>query len=269
MPIQRRNDELVNMLGGNLQQRYESSFAWRTACSMFQALPGLRGFWPMSAGGANAYDQSGNARTLTYAGNPVYGSGVAFSGGLTPWINFDGAGDYLTRADEGGLDILGTEAYIDVPGLTLGGWFYPTDITTTRYLMSKWNPAANRSYALIAAGAVANDPMIFQISDDGTNSDSVSSTSGYSADTWQFMAGRYNDALTGAELAVWLNDEQDTAATARNSIFNSSAPFNISGYNNGNSLFAGYASMCFLCTAALHDSVVWAIYQHTRALFGV
>jgi len=270
MPIQRRNDELVNMLGGNLQQRYESSFAWRTACSMFQALPGLRGFWPMGAiNGSSTVDQSGNGRTLTYAGNPVYGSGVDLSGGLAPWIRFDGTGDYLTRADETGLDILGTESYVHVPGLTLGGWFRPEIDTASEGLLTKWGAAGQRSYNLQLTGAVAGDPVRFYISDDGTNSDSASSTTGFSIDTWQFIAGRFNDALTGAELAVWLNDEQTTGATARNAIFNSNAPFNISGSNNGTSLYTGRASMCFLCACALHDSVVWAIYQHTRALFGV
>ena len=271
MAIQRRNDEQVNLLSGSLQLRYESSFAWKTACSMMQALPGLRGFWPMSAfaSGGNAYDQSGNSRTLTYNGNPVYGSGVGLSGGLAPWIRFDGTGDYLSRADEAGLSITGTEAYVDVPGLTLGGWFRPEDDTTGQVVINKFYTVGQYGYTLNLRGDMANDPATFSISDNGTNFDTVTSTVGYTADEWCFVAGRYDDAATGAELAVWFNDTQTTAATARNSIKDGTDNFGIGGTASGASLYTGRASLCFLCAASLHDSVVWAIYQHTRALFGV
>ena len=86
MAIQRRNDESVNLLSADLQLRYESAFAWKTACSMYQALTGLRGFWPMSAlaSGGNAFDLSANVRTLTYNGNPTYDFDS-----LAPYIRFD------------------------------------------------------------------------------------------------------------------------------------------------------------------------------------
>ena len=269
MAIQRRNDELVALQSADLQKRYEAAFAWKTACSMHMALPGLRGFWPMSGvlGTGNCVDQSGNGRTLTYNGNPRYDFDS-----LAPYIRFDGTGDYLSRADEAGLDILGTETFIAAGhrGLTLGGWFRPERITTNESLISKYDAAGNdRSYMLYLRGDVVGDPVRFIISDDGTGTDFVSSTGAFSANEWQFMAGRYNDADTGAELAVWLNEELTTAATARNSIHNSAADFNISGYNSGTSLFLGRASMCFLCAMALSDATVWAIYQHTRALFRV
>jgi hypothetical protein len=267
MPVQRRNDEAVNLNSADLQMRYESSFAWRTACSMFQALPGLRGFWPMSSIGAGtALDLSGNARTLTYNGNPTYNFDS-----LAPYIRFDGAGDYLSRADEAGLDILGTETYIAAlhRGLTLGGWFRPEDDANTVQIMGKWYTAGQKSYALRLRGAVAGDPVSFYISDDGTNSDSANSTAGYSTNEWQFFAGRFNDALAGAELAVWINDTMTPAATARASIFSGTDNFAIGGAADGTLLYTGRASMCFLCAAALADATVWAIYQHTRALFGV
>jgi len=266
MAINQRNDELINMTSGDLQLRRESSFSWKTACSLFQALPGLRGFWPMSAfeSGGNCFDQSGNGRTLTYNGNPVYNYDS-----LAPYIRFDGTGDYLSRADEAGLDILGTETYVAAGhrGLTLGGWFRPEDTTVNDTLMSKWGAAGQRSYLLQIAGGVAGDPVAFYISDDGTNSSGATSTTGFSANEWQFMAGRFNDADTGAELAVWLNEEMTTAATARASVFNSNASFCIGA--EVINLLTGRASMCFLCASALSDATVWAIYQHTRALFKV
>jgi len=265
MAIQKRNDEMVNLLGSDFQRRYESGFAWRTACSTFQALTGLRGFWPMSALSSTgaAYDQSGNGRTLTYNGAPTYDFD-----GLAPYIRFGGAG-FLSRADEAGLDILGTEAYVGTPGLTMGGWFRPEDIANGQAVMTKWSAAAgNYSYNLAARGDLANDPVVFTISSTGANSASVTSTVGYAANTWYFFAARFDDAKAGAELAVWVNSTQTTAATAFAAIFNGNADLRIANDMAGNT-FTGRASLCFLCAAALPDATVWAIHQHTKALFKV
>jgi len=269
MAIQKRNDEAVNLNGADFQKRYESGFAWRTACSMYQALTGLRGFWPMSAVSATgaAFDQSGNGRTLTYNGAATYDYD-----GLAPYYHVAGAG-FLSRVDEAGLDILGTEAYIAAGhrGLTLGGWFYPQDIATDQMIMSKFGAAAGGQYgyALQVSGTVANDPARFIISSTGANAAFVDSATGCSVNTWQFFAARFNDADVGAELAVWNNDEMTTAATAFAAIFNSNADFRIGSRGDGTLLYTGRSSLCFLCAAALADATVWAIYQHTRALFKV
>ena len=268
MPVQRRNDEMVSLLGADVQKRYESSYAWKTACSMFQSLTSLRAFWPMGPSGATgaAIDLSGHARTAGYNGNPTYDFD-----GLAPYIRFDGTGDYLSVADAAGIDITGTETTIAAGhrGITLGGWFRPEDDTTKQGLITKWSQAAgNYSYALWLRGDVANDPVRFEISDDGTNTDTVDS--GATTDSeWQFMAGRFNDSDTGAELAVWLDGTMTTAATARASIFSGNANLLIGGSDGPINLYTGRASMVFLCAAALADATVWALYQHTRALFKV
>lgn len=269
MAIQKRNDEMISLLGGDFQPRYESGFAWRTACSMYQALTGLRGFWPMSAlaSGGHAFDQSGNGRTLTYNGVATYNFD-----GLAPYYNVAGAG-FLARADEAGLDILGTETYIAAGhrGLTLGGWFYPQDDANEQHIMSKFGAAAGGQYAYVISlvGNAGGDPVRFVMSDNGANVSFVDSVTGYSDSEWQFFAGRFNDADTGAELAVWNNDEMTTAASARAAIFNSNADFRIGSRGDGTLLYSGSASLCFLCAAALADATLFAIYQHTKALFKV
>ena len=267
MAIQKRNDEGVNLSSADLQKRYESGFAWRTACSMYQALTGLRGFWPMSALSSTgaAYDLGGNGRTLTYNGAATYDYD-----GLAPYYHVLGGG-YLSRANEAGLQIRGTEAYIAAGhrGLTLGGWFSPEDIANAQVLIDKFYTVGQYGYSLALRGDVAGDPPQFTISDDGTASSSVTGSVGYTANEWYFVAGRFNDSDAGAELAVWLNDTMTTAATARASIFNGTDNFAIGGKASGANLYTGRASMCFLCAAALADATVWAIYQHTRALFKV
>ena len=273
MAIQKRNDELVDLLAADFVRRYEANVAWGNACSLIQQLPGLRGFWPMSAvdSSGNAEDQSGHGHVLSYQGNPVYGSW-----GLAPCIRFDGTGDYLSRSDEADLDITGTETYFTsqdtddgvARGLTLGGWFRPEDNTTEEALISKWSAAAgNYSYKITLRGDIANDPVRFAMSDDGTNISNVDSGA-YSIDTWQFMAGRFCDGDSGAELAVWLDGTMTTGATARASVFSGSADLYV-GNDMPNNYYQGRASLVWLCAAALTDAMVWAVYQQTRALFGV
>ncbi len=281
MAIQKRNDELVSLLTPDFQKRYEPQFAWGNACAMIQQLTGLRGFWPMSAVDAsgNVQDQSGHGHHLTYNGTIRFRQDTGTYGRtVAACARFDGTGDYLSRADEADLDVTGTEAFhvsqasVDgaAMGLTLGGWWRPEDAAASQPLIDKFSLAAgNYSYTLLLAGNAAGDPVRFAISDDGTNYDLVSSVTGYSLNTWQFVAGRFNDADTWEELAVWLNDEKTTATTDRNSIFGGTADLGVGGRAAGTYLYTGRAALVFLCGAALPDVTLWALYQQTRALFGV
>jgi len=231
-------------------------------------LTGLRGYWPMSA-----FDDAGNAADLagfdaavtelTYNGNPTYSYD-----GLAPYIRFDGVGDYLSHIDAAHYDILGTEAFVGVPGLTLGGWFYIEDDANAQGLITKWGAAVHRSYYLWADPSAAGDPATFQITDDGTNWDDVS-LAGCTIDAWHFVAGRYDDSDAGAELKVWVDGDSDTAATARDSIFDSDAAFMIGAREGPITYLTGRASHCWLCAAALSDECIHAIFQQQRSLFGV
>jgi hypothetical protein len=271
MAIQVRNAELVSLLSPDFQLRNEPNHAWVNAVAGMQMLPGLRGLWSMSAydSSGNAQDQSGHGHVLTYNGNPKYGYT-----GLAPYIDLDGAGDFLERADEADLDITGTEAYVLHPGLTLGGWWYPEDNASLDMLITKAGGAGNRSYFLAFDGTAAGPPadvVTFGISDDGTNYATVNSATtraiACAINTWHFVAGRFNDALAGAELSIWLNGEQTTAATARNSIFSGNAALRVGDYAPGGFALTGNASLVFLCASALSDAAVFSIYQQTRALF--
>lgn len=231
----------------------------------FLALPGLRGFWPMSSinSAGIAMDQSGHGRTLSYTGNPTY----SYSG-LVPYIALDGTGDYLARADEAGLDITGTEAFIAsaVRGLTLGGWFYLNSLTPTVNALMTKVASNNMSYMLAETGGVAR----FYISDDGSTGAGHWVNVGGAAMTtgqWYFVVGRF---APSAELAVWVNGTQSTnTASIPASIYDGTATFTI-GYDVVDSSYLqGRASLCFLCAALLSNDIVGALYQRTRPLFGV
>jgi hypothetical protein len=212
----------------------------------------------------NAQDMSGHGHIVNYNGGPIY----SYTG-LAPYIAFDGDGDYLSRADEADLDITGTEAYVAAgkKGVTCGGWWYPQDAANTQSIIAKWTDWVNWSYLLFLDGAFAGDPVGFAMSDTGAALSIGYSTTGYSINTWQFFAGRFNDAAAGAEIAVWNNGEKTTTATARNSIFNSNSPLCIGSHTAAAAPYTGYASLVFLCASALSDAAVFSIYQQTRALF--
>lgn len=268
MTVQVRNDQQVALLSADFQLRYEPNFAWGAACALYQALPGLRGFWPMSAfasAGATA-DLSGQSRGLTYNGNPTYGYDD-----LIPYIRLDGTGDYLTRGDEAGLDITGAETYVVAGqrGITILGWWRPENTTLFQYLVNKMYSVGQYSYMLSLRGDLFGDPVTFTISDDGNGMDTVSSSVGYAANTWQFLAGRFNDADTGAELAVFVNGTKTTAATARNAIFSGTDNLAIGGTALGGGLYTGRASLVALCATALSDLILTAVYEQTRPLFSV
>lgn len=261
--VQIRNPENIALLSADLQLRYEPNFAWVNAISAGLMLPALRAFWPMSSAdeSGNALDLSGQGRTLSYNGNPAY-SAV----GLAPFLNLDGAGDYLSRADEAGLDITGTETTVGAAlrGLTILGWFEADAFGAAAGLMGKWAAAGNRSYLLYKLAA---DTPRFSVSGDGTAEVAVTAASAMTA-AWYCIAGRFTPST---ELALFVNGVKTTnLAGVPASIYSGNASFTIGGYDSPVANFLdGRPSLCALCAAALPDCFVNAFYEQTRALYGV
>ncbi len=268
MTVQIRNAQMVELLKADFQGRWEPNFAWGNALSAFSLLPGLRGFWPMSANNESGFaiDQSGAGRYLTYNGNPVYSWQ-----GLAPNIQFDGAGDYLSRGDEAGLDITGAETFFPAAlnGLTLGGWFYFFNLATgaNQGMIGKYNDngVGERSYMIYLEDA--SNTLRFIVSADGGAVVQVSSAA-VSAGNWYFVAGRFDPST---ELAIFLNGVKVVNGVGvPASLYSGAADFNIGAYSNGASgLMAGAASLCFLCAAALPDVIINSLFYQTCSLFGV
>lgn len=229
--------------------------------SPYLALPGLRGFWPMSSfnENGNAYDMSEQNRTLTYNGNPTYNYD-----NVVPYIDLDGTGDYLSRADEAGLDILGTETYVAaaVRGLSWGGWLYPEETGTLEHILTKWGAPGQRAYRI---SLEANNTFTANISDDGTNYDTATSAV-VAMNTWYFVVGRFDPST---EIDIFVNEVEVVQATARASIFNSNTSFEIGSRAAGSGPFQGWASLCFLCATYLSDAIISSLFQQTRAAFRV
>ena len=244
--------------------------AFRHQVSLFSGLPGLTGLWTASHLDPTGdwYDWTKNDLTLTANGTP----GLNIHNNLVPYVTFDGATDWFSRADEAAISITGSETHIDVAvrGLTLGCWFYSTDATAHQQLISKWSAGAgNYSYLLAYEGA-GPDALRIQISDDGTNTDWVDSSDTVTTSKWQFAVGRFNDSDTGEELAVFLNGVKTTDITARAAIFDGNAALGVGARGDGGyGLLTGRESIVFLCAAALPDDMIGALFQQSRALYGV
>jgi len=266
--MQTHNAQLVENLTSFFIRRNETQLQLSQAIALFQSLPGLRGFWPMSAidSSGNAIDQSGHGHTLTYNGNPTYNQD-----GLAPYIDLDGTGDYLSRADESDLDIDGTESYIvsGLNGLTMGGWFYP-DAGGIQILMSKTGGGSNASYSMFIGSSTS---LTARVSNNGTTLvDQSASLSSSILSKWNLFVIRYDPS---AELLMRvMNADEDTSGSLTSgvpaSLFNSSAPFNIGNRNSSTSfLYNGRASLCFLCAAALPDSIISTLFNVSRGVFEV
>lgn len=263
---QERNSAQVALLSGDVQMRYEPNFHWKSAAASFMALPALRGFWPMSGIGVSgqAIDMQGLGNHLTRNGDPEFGYD-----NLAPYCEYDGTGDYHSITDaasSNAFDILGTESYIKYAyrGLTCGAWVYPTETGTVEDIMSKSGAVGAISYRIYIDAA---DQWSFTISDDGTNETIATyATAIPTFNSWYFVVGRF---IPSASVDIFVNGVETNQPTARASIFNSSADFMIAAYSIVISEFAGRISFPFICAAQLSNSIIKALFEQTKAMFGV
>lgn len=268
MTTQLLNQEMINLLAAHFQVRREPQFALNAAVSEFLAIPGLVGFWPFSSvqrSTGNVYDVSGQGRTLTYRGNPTFN----FYNNLVPYIDLDGAGDYVDRADETDLDILGTETIFPaaVRGLTLGGYFWanalPVTAGTNYGLITKIGGAGQFSYGLYFVDGGSQARML--VSTDGTATKTIN-TGNLTGGAWHFIVGRF---IPSTSVSIFADGTTTTnAAAIPASIFNSTTALEI-GRIFLAQVFPGRASFCFLSANALSDACILNLFNSTRTMFGI
>ncbi len=259
-----RPDELTDILEGDFLSRNDRIARLGMTISTFQNIPGLVGFWPMSSvqrSTGNAYDLSGQGRLLTYNGNPTYN----IENDLVPYIDFDGTGDLLARADETDLDILGTETIYNssVRGLTIGGWFNPDRSGTFEHLTGKEAAGVDLAYVIFMLASPALTPRFDINGSVPTVVSSVTTVIGQ----WHFIVGRYVPSLTTDIYVDNIKTTQTIGVPAVN--INTASSFSIGSESGGAFSFDGQASLCFLSANALADAYINALFQQSRVLFGV
>jgi len=251
-------------------RRFEIPLSYGLYVKDLAALPMARGVWPLAAveSTGNTFDLSGNVRTLTYNGNPLYSVHNSF----VPYLDLDGTGDSLSRADEAGLDILGTESYVATAqrGLTMYLWFWVDVIAANVGLIGKFTTTSNQRSYVIRINSASNT-LDFIVSSNGTAETTVSSTAALTLGVWNFVAARYTPST---ELALWHGSATEytkyTNTTAiPTSIFSSTARFEIGGMNTGALLLDGRVSAGALYAALHADGVVDYVFETGRGVFGV
>jgi hypothetical protein len=277
MPQQINPDELIGILNAEYQARAEPNFALAKATSTFLALPVLRGFWPTSsvvggptvAPGGNLNDISGNGLLLTYTGNPLYGIDE-----LAPYADFDGTGDYFTRAGAGvndPLDLLGTETYVDtsLQGMSIGCWVNVDAYANDDGIITKGDiagAAPNINYGL----ELFTVPNRFRLWIGTGAGAAVVSTATTTTGTWYFVVGRFNH--TTKDIDIFVNGVFATpvATGLLGGLQNNNSPFNLGTYNN-NATYCldGRISMAFACASFISNAHVRNLYHQTRTLYNV
>lgn len=272
--VQNRNADMVDLLSTDFVKRNEPNYAWKSACSAVLALPALRAFWPMSSvdytTASRARDVAGGGYHLSDNNTVTFGSGQGDAPpNMVPYAAFVSAStQYLSRADGGAAnwaDIRGTEAYVVAAqrGLTFGGWFYFNNAAgSVEGMIAKWDSGANRSYRV--RRQVGGD--ITSIIYDGAATYSVIGAIASQA-TWFFSATRYTPSTS---LDCYVNDVLNSNIVGiPASIADSNTQFTIGAESTPTNYMNGRASLCFLCAAALSDSIITALYQNTRKAFNV
>lgn len=220
----------------------------------FMMANGLRGFWPFSSTdqNLNPIDASGQARTLTNNGTIVYGTI-----GNIPYGIFNGSSQWLSRADEAGLDI--------TANLTFGAWMYANTNGTLYMPMGKFGASGNYSYCI---QRLAANQYQANISGNGTAQFAAVFPTVSTPAKWEFIVARYTPST---ELAIFMNGVKFVnTTTVPASVFSGNGNFAIGRWDGGTAqYFPGRVALPFLCAAALPDDVIQTMYRITRVFFGV
>ena len=263
------NSSQVDGLSSQFQRRWESTYHWRSMCSMLLGTPGLRAAWPMSSidvGNPLCRDIAGGGYHLT-----MNVGGVPFGrdpNGIAPLANFGGAANqYLSRASALGAwaTITGGEAHIQAAdrGLTVGGWFWWSALPGAgEVIMAKADGGANLSYMLNIG---ATNQIFFAVWAGPISANSAATINA----GWNHCVGIYDQA--SQTVFVELNGviTSGAAGAAPALVADTAAPFTIGADGAGANLFTGYASDCFLAATSLSQGFVKAGYHYTKAAYGV
>lgn len=223
----------------------------------YLALPGMRGFWPLSSVDAsnNPQDVSGQARHLTNNATAT----LSVEDDLIPAVNLNGSTQYLSRASESGLTITGA--------LTAMAWVkfnaLGTPGVTNRPVMGK-SPSTYSWWFGVAADVSGG--MTFQISNTGTAVIALSTPSGViELGKWYFLAMRYTPS---AELKGWVMDTEYTLTSGiPASIASNTGALEI-GRVLGNQYLNGAVCLPWLGGVNVPDKAIARIIDAGRGLFG-
>jgi hypothetical protein len=224
------------------------------ALAEYLALPELRGLWPMSSVNESGHvlDISGQGRTLTNNGGAQ--RGVTANG--APYIILNGTSQYLSRADEAGVDITGN--------LSLGAWIYLTSLPAVAGCVGGKINGAGNAYRLQVVNVSGVGYLDFIVT--GASEAAIRSTVPVPVGQWVLVGGLFSPS---GYVISRVNDVQAVNVTGiPASLNNVAAPFTVGAMGMPDYYLSGYLSLPFLCAAQVPTAQWNGLYQHSRALFG-
>ncbi|MGH7408186.1 MAG: DUF2341 domain-containing protein [Candidatus Methylomirabilales bacterium] len=154
--------------------------------------------------------------------------------------------DYLTISDAAATGLeLGTQ-------FTLEAWVKGDEVTTNKGILTK-ESTSNISYKI----RFSSDRFTMATSFNGTASNTLNQTGTSVAGTWYYVVGVYNSPTMYLYLNGSLNN---SLATSGGSVYNGTAPFNISSQGNGAQPFDGIIDEGRVSNVA--RSAAWISAQH-------
>lgn len=239
--------------------------------SFVLSLPGLIAAW---GGGVDIatpalVDMSGNGLHLTFNGNAALN--IDSSRPFVSHITLDGTGDYMSRADEAKLDVLGTSTALvsALRGLTFAAWVrFDNTAAAGEVVGGKFNGTGNQRSWFLQRGATG--VLASGISNAGTATDAgASSTAVIAANTWTHVAFTFEPSVALRNYLNGAEDGTDTSSVPA-SLFNSSAALILGAANAATSNFmTGDIAMPWLTASLTSANLINYFYQMTRPLFGV
>jgi hypothetical protein len=253
--IPQKNDKAIDANRAHYVKLYAPTTSWSNIESLFNNLPRLVAYWPM-----NDIDENTRTADRSHLGRELGCTPCPTSknNGLISYLDFVRASShFLYRGSEPGLEI--------EDSLTIGGWlWFDTESTgNATGLLSKWLEAGNeRSYVLYKT---AGNAFTFSISTDGTAVTTVGDVAAnYAISKWFFIVGRF---APSSQLALFVNGIWYTnVAAIPATIHSNQVMLNAGRYNESNYL-DGRMCHSFLCSSAVPNVFIEALYAHTKALF--
>lgn len=251
MPLQRYNDQNIDLLASVFQRRREPNFAAGMS-SVGTMTPNILGFWPFSsADQISVADISGQGRIMAILGGF---SLTQVSARLAQYGTFDGVNGYLKRPSE--PETAMTDA------LSVGAWVNFGASGADQGIIGKWYTTGNqRGWRIYRSAANA---IVFEVSADGTATTSVTSAV-VAGSAWTFVSGVYLPS-TSIKVGIGRTKVSNTTAIPA-SIFASVEALEF-GRTNRSNYMTGDMALAFLANSS-SDSMVDVIYEQTRDLFGV
>lgn len=236
--------------------------------SAFMGIPGLVGFWPQgfSNDSGDVTDTSGNANDLVNTTDVNWTRGGTSQSPPNAYVSYGNTGGHFFLGKDAAIyDIVGTEAFnaSASQGLTMGGWFLPTNAGAIQGLITKWESTnATKAYALFQ---IAGNEVGFYIYNGGNHT--VITTGGGFANSsgWHFCVGRFDPT---SELKVWRNRETNINTTSiPATIQSSTGRMAIGARADAGLLFGGRGGICFLSNQYLEDDYVEHLYNMSRGYY--